>query len=249
MTPSLGIIGLGAFGEFMLRHLAPYFRISVHDAARDLGAVALSYNVEIGTLESVAASDIVVLAVPVQALESVVRRVATLVKPGALVLDVASVKIRPAEILRLFPEGIDVIGTHPLFGPQSGRLGIVGLNLVLCDLGRDGAGRLECVKRFAEERLGLRVMVTTPERHDRELAYVQGLTHLVARIFQRIDLDGIELTTKTFDTLMESIAFLRHDSDDLFMAIENENPFVRDAKEQFFQAARDIEERLKGHRA
>ena len=32
---TLGLVGCGAFGEFMLRHLVPYFRVLVHDAKRD----------------------------------------------------------------------------------------------------------------------------------------------------------------------------------------------------------------------
>ena len=132
---TLAIIGVGAFGEFMIRHLAPFFQVMVHDPGRDLAPVEALYNVAPRDLETCAAADIVVLAVPVQVMEQVVTAIAPHVQPGALVVDVASVKMRPAEILeRLLPAHADIVCTHPLFGPQSGGRGIAGLKVSVCNV-------------------------------------------------------------------------------------------------------------------
>jgi prephenate dehydrogenase len=242
MTRSLGLIGCGAFGEFMLRHLTPFFRVRVHDRSRDLRPVADTYNIQPVSLEEAAGADIVVPAVPVQTLESVVRQIGPHLRPGALVVDVCSVKLKPSKILlSLLPEHVDIVFTHPLFGPQSGKLGIAGLNIAVCE-GR--GGKAACVVDFLRKRLSLNIIETTPERHDRELAYVQGLTHLIAKIMVAIELKDIQQTTRTYELLMQSIDIVRYDSEELFLAIESENPFVAEAKQRFFDAARELEMRL-----
>jgi prephenate dehydrogenase len=243
---TLSIIGVGAFGEFMIRHLAPFFRVLVHDPDRDLAAVEASYNVTLRSLEACAAADVVVLAVPVQAMEAVAGAIAPHLSPGALVLDVASVKVRPAELLdRLLPAHVDIVCTHPLFGPQSGGRGIAGLKVTVCNV---RGARDDCVVRFLEERLMLEVIRAEPETHDRELAYVQGLTHLIGKILIDLDLSGIRQTTRSFDLVMQAVDFIRDDSEELFRAIERENPYVSEAHLRFFEAARQLEKALAGTR-
>ncbi len=239
---TLGIIGIGAFGEFMIRHLAPFFKVRVYDRDRDLSPVADVYNVTIVDLAACAGCDIVVLAVPVQGLAGVAEAIKPHLRKGTLVIDVCSVKIKPAEILqRLLPAEVDIVCTHPLFGPQSGRRSIAGLKITVCNVrGKKGAG----VARFLAERLLLDVIETTPDQHDRELAYVQGLTHLLGKILVQLDLTEIRQTTKTFDLVMEAVGFMQHDSDQLFKAIEQENPYVTEAHERFFRAAESLEKQL-----
>jgi len=242
MPKTLGLIGCGAFGEFTLRHLTPYFRVRVHDPHRDLAPITEVYDVQAVDLAAAASAEIVVPAVPVQRFESVVRRIVPHLRPGALVVDVCSVKLKPHAILaRLLPPEVDFVCTHPLFGPQSGRDGIAGLKIAVCP-GR--GGREPCVERFLAERLRLTVVRTTPERHDRELAYVQGLTHLIAKIMVEIEPQDVLQTTRTWELLMQSVELVRYDSDELFLAIESENPFVGEAKARFFDTARALEARL-----
>ena len=98
--------------------------------------------------------------------------------------------------------------------------------------------------RFLEERLLLDVIHTTPETHDRDLAYVQGLTHLIGKILIDLDIDDIRQTTLSFDLVMKAVDFIRDDSDELFRAIERENPYVSEAHLRFFEAARQLEQTL-----
>ncbi|RZJ87441.1 MAG: prephenate dehydrogenase/arogenate dehydrogenase family protein, partial [Brevundimonas sp.] len=81
--PRLGLIGYGAFGRLAAQRLSPHFEVVAYDPA---GGDATA------TLAEVAACPIVVLAVPVHAVDETVAAIAPLVRPGALVLDVGSVK-------------------------------------------------------------------------------------------------------------------------------------------------------------
>ncbi|HUY68687.1 MAG TPA: prephenate dehydrogenase [Alphaproteobacteria bacterium] len=240
--PSLAIVGCGAFGAFMARHLAPHFDIVLHDK-KNVARLAKTVGARAGALEAVAACQTIILAVPVQKMGEVLRGLAPLVKPGALVIDVASVKMKPAALMKkLLPKHVDIVGTHPLFGPQSGAGGIKGLNIAVCNIrGKRGP----CVARFCRARLGLNVHRVTPRRHDRELAYVQGITHLLAKVIVYLDLPRFSLTTRTYELMHEAAEFIRYDSDELFRAIERENPFTGKAKREFFASAHKLEKKLR----
>ncbi len=241
-SQTLGLLGAGAFGRFMMAHLAPHFSIQVHDPHTDLTDLKNRFGAEPASLEDCVQSDIVILAVPVQAIEETAAAIAPLLRLGTLVLDVASVKVKPTQALaRILPDHVDCVGTHPLFGPQSAKAGIEGHKISLCPV---RGNRLPGVAAFCRDTLGLTVIETTPERHDRELAYVQGLTHLIGKTILTMDLGHFDQTTISYDLLREAVGFIQHDSAALFRAIELENPFAADARQAFFDAVRAVEKDL-----
>ncbi|MFN3669210.1 MAG: prephenate dehydrogenase/arogenate dehydrogenase family protein [Brevundimonas sp.] len=231
--PALGLIGFGAFGRLAARHLAPHFDILAHDPAAEDDLKGL---VRLTGLGEAAACPVVVLAVPVEALEATVAAVAPHAAPGALFLDVGSVKVKPAAIMAAgLPPTVRIVGTHPLFGPQSGRDGIAGLRLAVCEVrDRRAAGR---VAAFCRSRLGLKVFRVSPEDHDREAATVQGLTHLIARVLIAMEPLPTRMTTVSFERLMQAVDLVRHDSPAVFRAIERDNPFAAAVRDRFFDLA------------
>ncbi len=243
---TLGLFGLGAFGQLAARCLAPHFDVRAHDPAPDAAARAAELGVADVTLEDAAGCEIVVLAMPVQALEAVCAEIAPHLAEGALVLDVCSVKVQPMAVMRkALPPHVQVIGTHPLFGPESARGGVEGLQIVLCpDPEHDGESRVDCVRDFLAGTLKLNVFEASPADHDRTMAVVQGLTHLVAKVLSRMNAEAQPFTTMSFDLMMQSAALLRHDSEQLFRAIEQMNPYAGDVRRRFFDAARKLDESL-----
>lgn len=236
---SLGVIGFGAFGQLLARHLGRYFHLHVHDpaiASTDIDHVTLT------DLACAARQPIVILAVPVSQMEAVARGIAPHVAPGALILDVGSVKIAPARIMaNLLPPHVDIVATHPLFGPQSARAGIAGHKIALC-LVRGRQGRR--VAAFLRHSLKLRVLMMTPEDHDREAAIVQGLTHLIAKTIDRMGPLPQSMTTRSFELLMAAVDLVRHDSPEVFDAITRANPFVTDVRRRFFDHAMALDTQL-----
>ncbi|WP_298745036.1 prephenate dehydrogenase/arogenate dehydrogenase family protein [uncultured Brevundimonas sp.] len=232
-TERLGLIGFGAFGRLTARHLGRRFEILAHDPAAtdDLDGL-----VRLTDLAQAAACPTVILAVPVEALEETVAAVAPHVAAGALVLDVGSVKVKPARIMADgLPPSVRLVGTHPLFGPQSGKDGIAGLNIAVCAVRGDREARR--VAAFCRAVLGLRVFLVSPEDHDREAALVQGLTHLIARVLMAMEPLPQRMTTVSFERLMEAVALVRDDSPAVFRAIERDNPYVAAVRKRFFDLA------------
>lgn len=240
---SLGVLGYGAFGRLLVAELSPHVeRALVHDlAARDLGDRAAS-------IEDVAGCDVVVLAVPVRAMEAACAAIAPHVRPGALVADVASVKLMPVEVMeRVLPGHCEILGTHPLFGPQTrGEFGTVrGQGCVLCPV-RVGGETLARVRTLLGEQLGLTLIDRTPDEHDREMALVQVLTHWIGHAGREMGWPELETATVAYTRLMQLTHNVEHDSEALFETIQRFNPHAAEARERFMTALEAVGRRIEG---
>jgi prephenate dehydrogenase len=138
-----------------------------------------------------------------------------------------------AEIL---PPYVDLVATHPLFGPQSARNGLDGLRLVVCPVRGE---RAEKVAAFGRS-LGLTVTVTSAEEHDREMAYVQALTHLIGRSLVNLNIPDEQLKTPSYQHLLELCGLIGSDTFELFTAIQTQNPFASEIAEAFVAEARGL---------
>ena len=239
---TIGIIGFGAFGQLIARYLSPYFRLYAYDPVAGLDNIAGALSVTLTRMEDVARCDIVILAMPVARLEHVVEAIAPHLRPGSLVLDVGSVKVSPANImLSGLPDNVDIIATHPLFGPQSARDGIAGLKIAICPVRGSQGGRIGA---FLRKNLALDVIMTTPEEHDRDAAMVQGLTHLIAKVLVQMEPLPTRMTTRSFDLIMQAVGMVRHDAPEVFHAIERANDFAPQIRQRFFELAANVNEEL-----
>jgi prephenate dehydrogenase len=239
--PRLGLIGFGAFGRLTARHLSPWFDIHAHDPAATDG----DDHATLTDLATAAACPTVILAVPVEALKATLIAVRPHLRPDALVIDVGSVKVKPARLMEeLLPPGVRIVGTHPLFGPQSGKHGIAGLRLAVCEV--RGARDARRVAAFCRRALALKVFQVSPEDHDREAATVQGLTHLIARLLLAMEPLPTRMTTASFDRLMQAVDMVRHDSPAVFRAIERDNPFAAEVRNRFLALAEAARQDLDG---
>jgi len=224
---SVGILGFGAFGRLIAKHLSAHVDLQIHDPA--LGK---------DNLIQVGQCDVVILSVPVKVFDQTIDQLNPHLKPGAIVVDVGSVKMVPDWIMReKLPSTVEIVGTHPLFGPQSTKDGIMGRKIAVCPIRGKSAFKIAA---FLKRILGLQVFITSAEKHDKDAAIVQGLTHLIARILLRMEPLPRNLTTASFDHLLEAIDMVRFDSENVYMAIEQENPFAADIRNQFFDLAEEI---------
>ncbi len=234
---TLGLIGFGQFGQLAASALKRDFRVTVADPAPDSAKRAAELGVGFGTLERVAGSEIVLFAVPVVSMQATFAAAAPYLAPGTLVLDVGSVKVMPSQwMLDLLPPHVDLVATHPLFGPQSAKTGLQGLRLVVCPIRGD---RHEKVAAFGRG-LGLTVSIVTPEEHDREMAYVQALTHLIGRSLVNLGIPDESLKTPSYQHLLELCSLIGADTFELFTAIQTQNPYAAEVAQAFVAEARSL---------
>lgn len=115
---------------------------------------------------------IVIVSVPIAATPEVIRQVGPLLPESALLMDFTSLKEAPVREM-LGATRAEVVGCHPLFGPDCPSL--ERQNIILCP-GR-GKDWLAWLETFFTKK-GAHVTVTSPEKHDRMMTLIQGLTHL-----------------------------------------------------------------------
>jgi len=237
-APQIGIIGLGQFGRFVAAHLAPHLEVIAYDPMLPEEPIA---RVQFAGLADVAACAFVLIAVPVQALQDTLNEIGPYLRTGACVVDVCSVKIAPMRWLEEeLPPDVDYLGTHPLFGPRSAGSDLAGHQVVLCP----GRGQhAECVAEFLRT-LGLYVIVTDAETHDRESARAQALAQYVGRALGPIEAPDTGVTTYAAELLREVEEIVADDSWELFAAIQTLNPFAAEARAELRASLAELDARL-----
>lgn len=239
---TIGIVGLGAFGQLMAKHLGSYTPITAYDPSPAVAEFADKNGVKMTTLAEVANADLVIIATPIEKIRESAKSIRPHLKAGSVVMDVASVKMLPAAILREeLPDDVEIVCTHPLFGPQSAKNGIAGLKIAVCPIRGDSFHKIVA---FLKSPLGLEVIVATPEEHDREIAAAMGLTHMIAKVLVELEPLPKRFTTKSFELMMEAVEMVRYDSAELFMAIERDNPFSEELRQRFFSKADELRKLL-----
>lgn len=241
---TLGIIGYGDFSKVMIEWLSSYADIVV--STRSPSGDTLPDGVRFGDVAEVLSQPIIIPSIPAQFLENFFTEHRDLVNPQALVIDVCSVKVRPLQVLqRVLPETCQIIGTHPMFGPASiaRNGGIAALPCALCPV-RAPQSVVDDLRELLSETLQLRVIDTTPEQHDREMAYVQGLSHYIGRVMDEMQIPDSQLQTAAYEDLLDMKRIQGNDSWDLFSSIVHENPYAADINAQFRSACDSVSQRI-----
>jgi len=199
------VIGLGLIGGSLLRAATKAGR-KTWGAAESTADAEAARSDGFDACDSVAAAlaraqerdALVVVAVPLPAVESVLREVAEHA-PRCLLTDVTGVK-QPVSALvrRLVPEA-RFVGGHPMAGTTSSgwRAGDAGLFA--------GASWALCLEHSTELtwwaevaqlalELGAEVVPVTPEQHDAAVARISHLPHVLAAVLASVGADGGPLT-------------------------------------------------------
>jgi prephenate dehydrogenase len=240
----IGIIGLGNFGKLAAKHLTAAGKQVIAADVVDRAKEAEQLGIEFAALEKVLESKTIILAVPMEALEQTLNNIKEKLQPGTVVLDVCSLKMFACKAMkRILPENVEIIGTHPLFGPQSAPDSIAGMRIALVNV-RAKQEIFDKVKEFCE-KLELKVIVTTAEEHDKQMAVSQALTHFIGQVAKRMNLERVELSTKTFDDLMSIIEIIKNDTPALFNNMQTMNPFAAEVRDKFVEESKKLNDKFK----
>lgn len=209
----------------------------------DLGHRVLIADVdtEVSPVDAAAIADVVVISVPIDVTEAVIREVGPHVREEALLMDVTSVKEAPMRAM-LESTRASVLGTHPMFGPSVHTL--QGQRVVLCR-GRGDAWADWIAQTFVAR--GLVLTETTPRQHDRAMSVVQVLNHFQTQVLgltlARLGIpleETLRFTSPAY--LLELYVAARHfaQSPALYGPIEMRNPRSGEVTQGFVAAAREL---------
>lgn len=219
---TVAIIGYGRFGRLAARYLQADFRVLVCDTSRRLRTAR---GVKRVALEAAARTPFIILAVPIGRLRPLLVEMAPFVPRGALVIDVCSVKEEPIRWMKeLLPRHTGILGTHPLFGPDSADRSLEGKTIALC-AARVSRSRLRHVERYLKER-GLHVARMKAREHDALMAKSLFLTQYLGHALLRLNLPSAEKTTSNYRRLSEIARTTGHDTLELLRDMYRYNRYA-----------------------
>ncbi len=187
--------------------------------------------------------DVVLVSVPIEKTEEAVREIAPCMKPGSLLMDVTSLKVGPLEAMERFaPPGVEVLGSHPMFGPTISGIG--GQVVILVPTGR--CEKWLGIIKGLFERNGAHIEMLTAEEHDRLMAVVQGLTHFayisIGCTFRELGFDvqgSRRFVSPVYEIMLDFVGRILGQNPHLYAMIQM-NPEVRSVHETFLSQCKHI---------
>ncbi|MBD3388129.1 MAG: prephenate dehydrogenase [Candidatus Altiarchaeales archaeon] len=207
-------------------------------AAKELGVAYEKDNVT-----AVKEADVVVITVPIAVTADTIKEVAPAVNEGSLLMDLTSVKGWPCQLMAEHAgKAVEVIGTHPVFGPRVGS--VDGQIFVLTPV--RGKKWLSWLRDILE-RHNARIIDSTPEEHDEVMAVVQGLTHFayisVGKTLKDLELDvkrSRHFSSPVYELMLDMIGRIIGQDPHLYAEIQMQNPRVIDVHNAFLKASGDL---------
>ena len=190
--PSLAVVGVGLIGGSLALALKEAGVVG-EVVGLGRGRANLEKALELGLIdrigegpEAAADADVVFLATPVLTLGEVAASLFPHLKPGAVVTDGGSVK---AEVVRAIephlPPHVHFVPGHPIAGTEKSGAEAAfatlyrGRRCILTPTDHTDPQALDLVRRMWE-RVGSEVVLMDVEKHDRILAAISHLPHMVA---------------------------------------------------------------------
>ncbi|MGO4567717.1 prephenate/arogenate dehydrogenase family protein [Rhizobium sp. 2YAF20] len=189
----IALIGIGLIGSsiaYDIRRLGLAKEIVVStrkpETLKRAEELGLGDRYTISAAEAVVDADLVIVSVPVGASGSVAEEISAHLKPGAIVTDVGSTKASViAQMQPHIPAGVHFIPGHPLAGteksgPDAGFPGLFdGRWCIFTPIPGTDEAAIQKLRHFWET-LGSRVDEMDAEHHDKVLAIVSHLPHIIA---------------------------------------------------------------------
>jgi prephenate dehydrogenase len=248
LKPKICIIGLGRFGTLAAAILKPHFSVSAIDInSSEATEKAEKLEIKLVSIEQLGNFDAVVLSVPISETEKMIKKIAPYLKKGSLLVDTCSVKTLPCRWMKKYlPKGVEILGTHPMFGPVTSKFDLEkqafqleGLQIVLSPV-RISGKKLESIKTFLG-KLRLKIIETTPKNHDKQNAKTLSLVHFLGRALVASDITEQEIFTPGYGDLLKIIPHTTSDNWQLFFDMHNFNLFSAKMRETFLQNCDELE--------
>ena len=215
----VSIIGFGRFGNLLYELLRKGFEIDVFD----IDPSNQTESVDFIPLEDVLKNDTIFLAVPIRDFEELMKDLSTKIQGNKTVIDVCSVKVHPKNMmLEHLSDEVDIIATHPLFGPDSFQ---ERGSVMMMEKVRDQHDRYDFWKSYFRSQ-NIIIEEITADQHDMMAAKSQGLTHLIGRVIDDFGTQKTNIDTVGYQALHKLVNQTCNDSWELFEDIQKFNPYT-----------------------
>lgn len=174
------VIGAGGqMGQWFAKYFAAKgFEVTGYDSeSKILGKDIIESDSLVGAILK---ADYVVLCTPTRRTPEIIRLIAKEMKRGTYLIEISSEKSKVVSSLSKMPAKINPICIHPMFGP--GVKTIKGQNIISVPI-KDAKKELTVAKSLFE---GANFVTIDAAEHDKKIAVILGLTHLMNLVFANI---------------------------------------------------------------
>lgn len=181
--------------------------------------------------EALAKADLVILAIPVNAMTALLPIILDSITDKTTVIDCGSTKSKVCQAVRNHPRRKQFVALHPLAGtensgPDAAHSGLFkNKTNIICDQDLSSEEALDKAK-IVSEALGMKTIYMESEEHDKHVAYVSHLSHVSSFLLGQTVLD-IEKDEKNIFNLastgFESTVRLAKSSPDMWVPIFEQN--------------------------
>jgi prephenate dehydrogenase len=199
-------------------------------------------GVEISTsMETVTQADVIILSVPVDSFEQVVKQIAPYTRSEQIIVDITSIKVHPVAAMHQHIKTGLVLGTHPVFGP--GARSLSNQNFVLTPTSDEETFLARKVEQYLVKR-SARVTLITPKEHDEMMAVVLGLSHFIAIVTgdALVSLDKFpqmkEIGGTTYRALLTLVESVVSEDPELYASLQMNLPGMAEIETLFQKSAK-----------
>jgi prephenate dehydrogenase len=234
MKKSITILGAGGkMGQWFVKYFAgqDYEVVGFDSEAPITDKSVKKANSLVGAVLN---ADIVLLCTPTRRTPEIIRLIAKEMKRGSYLIEISSQKSKTVSALLKIPSKINPVCIHPMFGPGAKR--IKGQNIISIPI-KDAKNELNLVKSLFD---GANFVTIDAAEHDKKIAIILGLTHLMNLVFANILAkdDKVSLTERMSGTTFKIQKILSEsiltESTELIETIIS-NPEIRKSAEEFWK--------------
>ena len=174
------VIGAGGqMGQWFAKFFANNdFEVTGYDSENKVQVKNI--NVSDSLVGSILKADYVILCTPTRRTPEIIRLIAKEMKRDTYLIEISSEKSKVVSSLSKMPAKINPICIHPMFGP--GVKTIKGQNIISVPI-KDAKKELTVAKSLFE---GANFVTIDAAEHDKKIAVILGLTHLMNLVFANI---------------------------------------------------------------
>jgi len=187
------IIGCGLLGSSVLRSIHKNKlsnKIFIYEKSKknisSLKKLKLPGKVVSSLKEAVTKSNFIIFCTPMSEYKNIIMKINNYILPNTLITDVGSSKIESSKIIKKYlKKGIAWTSSHPIAGsevsgPQHGKSNMFeGRWCILIKEKNTIKKNLNFLKKFWE-KIGSKVTIMSPEKHDKIFSITSHLPHLIA---------------------------------------------------------------------
>jgi len=234
MKKSISILGAGGkmgtwFVKFFLANGYQVIGYDIENEIKDKAVIKAE-----SLVGAILKADYVMLCTPTRRTPEIIRLIAKEMKRDSYLIEISSQKSKTAASLSKMPAKVNPLCIHPMFGPGTKK--IIGQHIISIPI-KDAKKELSVAKSLFP---GANFVTIDVIEHDKKIAVILGLTHLINVVFANILAkdDKITLTEKMSGTTFKAQKILTEsimtESPELIETIIS-NPEIRRFAEEFWR--------------